>query len=154
MENKQPKEIWIDGMGFTSTEPYSNLIKAKAPCMRQTKYLSSTHVEELLAEKDREIRYLVKLVAERNAELAEKEREIEQLKNARLSENISISTQFIASEDAEMHTITYYDFVNKGHVQHECKASVKAGHTYQVIQEGDKLRLEDITPIENLLKNN
>lgn len=145
MENKQtaPKEIFIPSANIEAINARGQkcgMFYTDKKHDTEVKYLSETHVEELLSSKDKEIERL-------------------KLEIARLSENnakqeLNVYTQFIAGEDGMIQNLTFYDFINKGQIQHECKGSVKAGHTYQVIQEGDKLRLEDITPIENLLKNN
>lgn len=80
-EIKVPKEIYTNPLEF-SQEDFTD----GGSCMigiseypvepEDIKYLSETHVSELLEAKDKEIRDLVKLVAERNAELAEKDKSI------------------------------------------------------------------------------
>jgi len=53
MENKEPKEIWID-----TNSALDKIWLLEKRSDTDTKYLSSTHVEEILSSKDKEIERL------------------------------------------------------------------------------------------------
>lgn len=87
MENKDiPKEIWIEDDSIwqptSDKDMYSLVIEVhRMQCSKtDQKYLHISEVERQLSEKQTEIDNLIKLVAERNAEIAEKDIKIHKLK--------------------------------------------------------------------------
>lgn len=72
-----PKEIWIEygclNEPMDEKDLYSLVIEVhRMKCNDDDiKYLSETHVKELLSDKDKEINDLLKIVSERNAEIAD-----------------------------------------------------------------------------------
>lgn len=83
MENKQtaPKEIWVlDAADLNRRNHIHTMVSNNKVYDTDIKYLSETHVKELLSDKDKEINDLLKIVSERNAELAEKDIQIYKLK--------------------------------------------------------------------------
>lgn len=92
MENKEPKEIWIHQSDVKELNTYMlasnalihSIIRGNMDNSEYIKYLSETHVKELIAEKEREIEALEKwkkMILQYDGEIINNlTKEIEQLK--------------------------------------------------------------------------
>ena len=85
MENKAPKELWIGKADLKTIVDHEWVHDAGVWQYKvnesMTQYLHISEVERQLSKKQTEIDNLIKLVAERNADIAEKDKEIEELRN-------------------------------------------------------------------------